>query len=384
VSHRAALLALLLLAPARAGPAPPCRVESRLEPARAFVGQQVLFRQVIVAPAGIAPEWTRPVQFPGFRAEALGTGTAGTHVDPGPGSRVRLETLTALFPARAGRWRLTEARLRCGDAPEQAVPGPEFEAEAPPEAGRPADWTGVVGAVSVAADAQATVVLGQAVRVHVTTRGAANVWDAAPRLALDPPDTERFAREPVLSLDRGERLLAVRHDAFDLVPRRTGTLRVSPIRISFFDPGRGARGGWGAAESEPLAIAVLPAAAPAAEHAAPAARRLPAPERSAPAWLPVAAAALAAALAAVRTWRRARPQDPVRDALREADRAADPDARAAALERGLRAALERSPDPAARSLRAALERLERARFDGSGRGVDLEEIRATLVRAPRP
>ena len=67
----------------------------------------------------------------------------------------------------------------------------------------------------------------------------------------------------------------------------------------------------------------------------------------------------------------------------------------AALERGLRAVLaersgtttqatlERSPDETTRECAEMLDALLRARFDGAGRTLDTEAVRAALMRAMR-
>jgi hypothetical protein len=395
------LAGLLLLAGPAVAKALPCAASATIEPDRGFVGQPLLHRTVIVRREGVRPEWIRPVQFPGFRVERPEGGSRARRLEGPEGPSVRIEQHAWLFALRAGHVRLPEARLRCGEL-EVAVPGPEFEALAPPAAGRPSDWTGVVGDVAITAGAEPEVTLGGTVRVHVTTRGAASLWYAAPTLRTEPPDVEIFARPTRLSLQGGETIHAVRHDVFDLVPRRTGTLRVAPLQIPHLDP---ASGRYRMAESEALEIEV---SAPATSAVAPpdGASTMQDPTGwSTETMVGLLAAGLllgAAWAGALAVRRRREAPDPVRVALREADAAVDPDARAAALERGLRALLARRglddpamespdrlrrfPDAATRECVEALDALVRARFDGAGRSFDADAVRERLVRelrAPR-
>jgi hypothetical protein len=201
----------------------------------------------------------------------------------------------------------------------------------------------------------------------------------------------------------------VRHDVFDLVPRRTGTLRVAPLRIAWLDP---ADGRYRVARTEPIEIRVRPAPADEATDATD--RPTGADDggtesigRAVP-WL-AAAVLVVGGLAVGAARRRLRGRgDPARDALHRFDRAAGTAARAAALEEALRARLaergetptgpatqggmERSPDPVGEECRRALAELERARFGGGGASADLdarlEAIRALVARSrprrPRP
>jgi len=407
--------------PGRASP--PCEARVELEPTRAFVGEAVLHRRLVIHPESLDLEWTRPLAFPGFRAETTSIGTAVRTVRDGEPA-VRIEVPTWLFAARPGAWVLPAGRLRCGDH-EIEVTSPRFEARPWPEAGRPPDFTGVVGRVSVDAAAEPEVALGGAVRVHVTSRGPASLWNAAPSLRVSPAETEIFAREPRIRVDdAGGQPRVVRHDAFDLVPRRMGTLRIEPLRIPHLNP---AEARYQVAQTDALEIRVGPAPGPASEPTPPGLTDRPPGQPAAPtepaapaaltepaapaapavptAWL-VAAGLGLAGLVAIASARRRRGTraDPVREALRAFDRAGDTDARTAALERALRArlaeagrepgrrptraSLERFPDASLEECRRALAELERARFGGADPGAEfdarLEAIRTLLARTVAP
>jgi hypothetical protein len=395
-----AAVALAVLA-ASAGPAArataACEAWVELTPRRGFVGQAVHHRRIVVRPERAAAEWVEPLRFPGFRAERPEPASAERIADDDT-ARVRFETPTLLYPARAGRLVLPGARLRCaGEAIE--VPPRTFEALPWPRAGRPEGFTGVVGAVSIDAAAEPRVALGGSVRVHVTLRGPANLWDAEIALGAEPPDTEVFRREPRTGLRAGPS--AVRHEVFDLVPRRVGTLRVAPLRVPWLDPDRGT---YRVAETPPLRIEVVAADAPSEVDAA--ARTAPSPRSDAagpPAGWGVLAVVLAVAAGWI-AWRRRGPRaggDPAGAALRAFDDAGDAEGRAVALEQALRARLatrgldptgsttqellERSPDETVRAWVRALAEVERLRFSGAALGPEsdarLAALRARIDRA---
>jgi hypothetical protein len=373
----AAALAVPWASAAAARAATPCEAWVEISPRSGFVGQAVHHRRVVVRAERADADWVEPLRFPGFRTETPEAASAERIADDGA-ARVRFEIPTLLYPARAGRLVLPGGRLRCaGETIE--LPALAFEARAWPERGRPEAFSGVVGAVSIDAVAEPRVALGGSVRVHVTLRGPANLWDAEIELAADPPDTEVFRREPRVALRSGPS--AVRHDVFDLVPRRAGTLRVAPLRVPWLDP---ASGEYRVAETPPLRVEVVAEAARPGTDADP--TEPPAPtagtDGAPAAWIGLAAAlALATGWIA---WRRRGPgaaRDPARPALRAFDAADDADARAAALERALRARLatrgldptgsttqdllERSPDETVRGWVRALAEVERLRFSGS-------------------
>src|SRR5690606_26023523 len=100
-------------APATPPPAAPaCLAETTLDPPRAVVGQQVLYRVRILRREGAAGlRWMQPLSFPSFRAEWL----PGRSPDPriaGIGAgRIVFEERRALFPARAGTLAIPPAAL---------------------------------------------------------------------------------------------------------------------------------------------------------------------------------------------------------------------------------------------------------------------------------
>jgi len=373
-----------------------CDAWVEIGPRRAYLGQAIEHRTIVIQPEGQTPEWTRPLGFPGFRSEALEATAAKRGVRDGA-KAVRVETSRLLFPVRSGTLRLPPGRLRCGNL-ELEVPSPTVRALPWPAAGRPEDFTGVVGELTIGAASEPTVALGTTARVRVTSRGAANLWDATPKLRVRPSDTEVFRRAPRIGLRGSASPKAIRHDVFDLVPRHAGELQIEPLRIAYLDP---ATGHYGIAETEPLRIRVLPAAlAPSA--GSPGARRPLAGGAGGRRWgasirvWTLWAVLLGLGWAGAIRLRRRGSADPVRAALRDFDQADGPGARSAALERALSARLAqggldptrrsrsellvRSPDESTRECVRALEELERIRFAGGGHGAGLDERLAEIRR----
>lgn len=397
-----ALLGLLVCAlEARAAP-PACRAEVLLEPPRAMLGEQVLYRvRVLRRDEVVRVDWAQPPVFPSARAEAL---------PPEPRADVRLEGVAyhvhdevrALFPERAGALRLGGAALRCeleaGDAQQVPVPEVELTVEALPEAGRPPDFAGLVGPLLLHLTVTPErVELGQAVRVAVLARGSGNLW------LLEQPfpegafgSAEVFERPAELVFERGNALFLRQHLALDVVPREAGSLRVPALEISYFDP---VRDTYRVATTEEVQVLVEKrAAVPRMESQAPT-RQVPTAEGARGGWLVPLAAALAAG-AGVAAWRwRRRAADATAQALQAAAaarRGGDLDAEQRELSRALRSALARYapqtsalgaeelaalPDlPApARAAANLLQALERARFERGAPAVGAQEV----VRALR-
>jgi hypothetical protein len=406
--------ALCIAAGARADD-PPCRASVSLEPERAVVGQQVIYRLQILRRENVSRvDWIEALSFPSFRAEWL----PGRAPDPGisdVGSHYLVfEERRALFPARAGELAIPGARLACalGEGParedfEVAVPGARLHVDALPSQGRPAGFNGVVGRVEVASSLlPERVALGGSVAFHVTVSGAANVWASAPPLdAAGVSGADVHARPPALSLDPGPALVARRSFAYQLVPRRSGRLAVPGVRVAWFDP---ERGGYQVAEAPALEVAVDEASPAATEPrlAPPPRRAEPAPPGASWRWALGGALGLVAAsggfvAARLALWRLG-PRRAAAGSLaraREALVRADTQEASRALATALRSALEArlpgaralSPeeirarggdDAGIRAAADALAELDRARFARSAPAAspDPDRVRALVRR----
>ncbi len=396
----------LALSLAVAGPsladAPPCRVSLALEPREAFVDQQVLHRLRIEARPEVRHiEWLVPPAFAGLRSERLaGSVEAGRVTHAGVEYRVR-EERTALFPERSGSFELSEASLRCSAAFEVLdvwIPPARLLVRPLPEAGRPADFAGLVGRVELIRQVEPRAgTVGRSLRVTVRLRGEGNLWDAA-----DPYASDAFAGAEVFplgaeqDLERGDRLRVGRLFRYDLVPVETGPLELPALRVPWFDPERRIY----AVASEPaLRVRVAPAPASVAEwrsgsseSAPPAAPRGAAPVVPRLLWIAGVATLLAAGAALFVARRRGAARLPEGA---EDDPAAWGRALRAALARHVPDAAQRTPEellaggslpPAAREAATLLAALERARFDpetGAPERREVERVIAALQRARR-
>lgn len=397
--------AATLLAGSAIVAAPACRVSVSLDPPRAVVGQQVLYRARIVSRADVASvEWTRAPAFPSLRTESLPGDPQPAVAGLEPGSRARDER-RALFAERPGLHRLEAPELRCrlksGAVETAPVPAAELAVDAPPADGRPEGFSGLVGPVAI----QQTVTprdvrLGESVRVALMLRSGGNLWELPPPYSEAAfPGSDVFARRPKQVLERGHRLQVRRHFAWDVVPRETGVLRVPGVALPYFDPRSGS-----------YAVARSPAVEVTVRDAAPEAARAPArgnatqaaqPPRARGRAMLVSFIALAATILGVAgvLWLRRRSADPrrrgpsQRPAVREEAR---DEGAAAELERTLRSALARHledaasvtseeliarrPGPALAAAARCLASLERARFDPEAPPPDADAVHRVIAQ----
>jgi hypothetical protein len=377
---------------------PGCRAEPVVLPARAVAGQQVLYRvRVWRRDDVVRVEWAEPPAFAHARAEVLPPEPRPDEREQGVLYHVHDE-LRALFAERSGRLTLGGAVLRCafagGAVQDLRVGARELDVLPFPEAGRPAEFDGVVGPLWLhLVVTPERVALGESVRVALMARGAGNLWLLdAPLEAAALPGSDVFARAPELALERGRGLFVRRHFAYDIVPRAAGRLVIPPLQVAYFDPEAGA---YRQAATEEVQVRVEERAAAAAATRAPADAGAARPRTQGSSRAVVAALAAACALGGAAVWwrLRRRADDTAARALAEAGRsraAGDRTGELAAQSRALRAALARDvPDalaldaeelaaraarPAARDAAALLASLERARFQPGAAAPAAEEV----------
>jgi hypothetical protein len=208
------------------------------------------------------------------------------------------EIKTALFPLQAGRLKIGNAIVRCqvqqgfnADpfSPDfferffsQGIAAPQtrtiasqplvLEAAPLPAAGRPADFTGAVGRLSLSASVDKNrSKVGDAVNLTVTVQGTGNLKAIGEPALPSLPSWRVF--DPVTSVNqekKGDLVQGSKLIRTVLVPRVSGDLAIPPIRFSYFDP---ARREYVEAATPPLAVSVAPGepnAAPAVGYVAPA------------------------------------------------------------------------------------------------------------------
>jgi hypothetical protein len=324
-------------------------------------------------------------------------------VEDRAGGAVRIrEEHRALFPERTGELEIRSPGLRCnlssGEVFHTDVPAAVLQVTSPPDAGRPGDFSGVIGPLIVKTHVEpSSITLGESVRLIVSLRGGGNLWDVQdPFAGLESSAAGWFATRPVLKLLPGTRLGVQRLFEYDVVPHRAGTLNIPALRISYYDPvGRA----YETAEAARIRVAVEPRRA-----APPLLPSQPLADRSIEAvdsdWLGVAllgSVTVVAVIAAISLRRRASGSAARNeiDTARVAHAAGDRDAEAAALARALRAALRPhlAADAAMASERlargsreagvaAALQALaavERAQFDPSALLPDPAEVERAIA-----
>ena len=276
-----------------------------------------------------------------------------------------------------------------------------------PEAGRPADFTGLFGPLAItAALERPRIASGEGTVLTVTIDGRQTGLITRPVLAVPaglkayPKDDDEPAHGDPAGRDQRP-LNAVpgphqRSFRWDLVPDRAGAFDLPALTLAYFDPGRRA---YDHAHGPALTLTVLPGRAatvsitgrPLGEATAAAASPqllLPAPLRGGVAGRPDAALGLLALCATLALgalvglagrWRARRPDHPHRGrALRRAAVARDLEGLAAATHE-LRQVLR--DGPAAAAAASLAERVDLARFGGQQLG-DIGELVAALEGVP--
>jgi hypothetical protein len=398
---------------------PLCRVIVEVEPDRAVVGQQILYRLRILRRRDVIRlDWEGNLSFPGFRAEWLPGISRGDSVDRQGESYRVFEERRALFPVRSGTLELPSAGLHCATADAQErvrIPAARVEVTELPAASQPSGFSGLVGPVEAAVTVTPrSVALGETVRISVLIQGPANVWEAGSPLsdAFSLPDAELFGKPRALARDAGRQLSLRRYFNYDLVPRREGTLRIPEIRIPYYDP---KTRGFDHVVLPGSEIRVTPAAtgiADTGQGRSASGARLESEEGEAGSG-GLGALELATALAAatavlgfglLRRWRSARagPWPEIRSGLDRAEAARSDGENAAAsglLARALRLALatrvpgaialsaeeifERAEDDATREVAARLRRIDRERFQPQAAPPEIGTLRSALEELRR-
>lgn len=346
---------------------PPVFVRLVVDRDHVYWNQEIVARLRIYArvPLDGAPDWTAPGT-QGFWVEDLGAPTAGS---ARVGSYVYAvnEIRWALFPTKTGTLTIGPAQVRCRI--DRVVPAPDpwsslgFPDVEPQDVSlatdpvhvtveplpkdAPEGFNGAVGsyALSVHVD-RGTVAAGEPAIVTTTVNGAGNVASLHDPEVTVPASVRRYVANASTRIDRsGQTLRGTRTQQVAVVSEAPGTVRVGPVRFSWFDPDEGR---FHTATSESIRIHVTPAIGGAAPESGFRAPEPPAgPRTGTGPWGPLAlgpppgavgvsGAAVAAyaalmLLAAVRD-RRARNPRAVRRALLEAEAA-----RVAAARRGLAA-----------------------------------------------
>ncbi len=269
---------------ARTGRASDVFVTAALDRTRAYVNQQVTLTvrfmnavQLMGNPSYDAPQTT------GFLSEEFGAPRNGlTQIDGR--SYAFTEIKTALFPAQSGRLTIGPATIHCAVARMGGGNGQDFFdrffAMTAPEAltlnsdpivlqvdplpaGKPDDFTGVVGKLAAKASVdRASVKAGEAVTITVAVSGAGDVKTIPEPKKPDLPSLRFFDTESSVVEDKaGDRIGGTKTFRTVAVPRVSGPTRLPPFTFSYFDPEKKT---YGRAETAAIELSVAPGA-PGAE-----------------------------------------------------------------------------------------------------------------------
>ncbi|MCC6928636.1 MAG: BatD family protein [Gemmatimonadaceae bacterium] len=222
-------------------------------PAKVYVGQQVTYQIGVFLSEDVSQRLRRNPEFvpPDVRsmlaydlpspAAPLSREEGGRHFDVHVFQR-------ALFPLTPGRHTLAPARLTYSlplsntffsreETHSARTSALTIEAREPPTDGRPRDFSGAVGRLSVSARVDTpTSRVGDPVTLTVSVRGAGNV-SLFPRPAVSLPWGDAVNGGERVAIDSGVTLIQGRKD-FDWVvtPRREGRLEIPALRYPYWNP----------------------------------------------------------------------------------------------------------------------------------------------------
>ncbi len=228
-------------------------LRAEAEPARPYVGQQVLYTLYLYTDADV--DSIRPRNLPDFRGfwsrNLPQEGLVSESVDEGELYRFVLFR-EALFPRRSGRFEIppvtatmdakvrdpgVSGALRAGAQDLTRVSNPvAVEVRALPPA--PAGFRGAVGEIALAAElVPRELEVGEAATLTVTVRGRGHLQGIpAPELeslaGLEVFPPQQQSAEKLLGTEVGGR----RTWSYVLVPEQPGEWRLEPIEMPYFDP----------------------------------------------------------------------------------------------------------------------------------------------------
>jgi hypothetical protein len=257
--------------------APAVFVTAALQKKHVFVNEQVLLvvRFLTAMPLMGQPRYDAP-KLIGLLSENLGSEGQGT---TSIGGRLYnySEIKSALFPVQAGHASVGQAVVTV-QVPRQQTTGDaffdRFFGMTAPETrrltsdpldlqvdplppGKPDDFSGVVGRLTIEASLDKTQVkAGEAVNLIVSVRGTGNIKSLPEPKRPDLPSARFFDSESSFTLDRvGDKVGGTKVFRTVLVPRVSGPLEIPPLTLSFFDDEKRA---YVQIKSAPLRLRVLP------------------------------------------------------------------------------------------------------------------------------
>jgi hypothetical protein len=221
-------------------------ISLRADPEDPYVGEQVILTFELDRAVDFAerPDYTPPPT-PGFTAHDVEPPKGADHTVRMEQGRRRVTEYRkmVLFPLKAGSATVGPARLGFTVDPfsggQRLVTDPvQIQVRPLPEAGRPDDFAGAVGAFELTAQAdRADAAPGDAVTLTVKVTGSGN-FEAISGVDLGATDGlevyDPEVRDDLRYLPEGVR--GSRTFRYVLVPKRAGEMTLGPVRLSVFDP----------------------------------------------------------------------------------------------------------------------------------------------------
>ena len=259
---------------------------SAVQPETVYVGQQATYELGVFVDASVRDRLRRmeaippemrglmayepPATLTGFPVRALGRRRYEAHL-----------SLRAVFPIAAGRYVIAPARLAYAmplsysffsreESFELRSDSTVIVAVDPPAAGRPADYSGAVGALRIDARLDSTGArVGDPLRLTLRVSGAGNV-KLFPRPAVDVPWATAIPAGDRVVLGRDSiTIRGIKEFDWVLTPSQAGRRTLPSIRYPYFDP---AARKYAVAVTAPVILTVAPGALAAVDTGAQARR----------------------------------------------------------------------------------------------------------------
>ncbi len=238
-------------------------LEASVDTKNPYVGQQVTYtiRFYFAVQLYDGPSLTEPTKN-GFWSEVLNNKPPETKRINGRLYRV-LERTEALFPTQAGELEIgraqitatVQSRTRQSRDPFDIFGGMigggeqitvrsnpvRLNVRSLPDSGRPDNFSGVVGNMTLTVDVDRTeVVINQPITLKVRIVGEGNIKSIAePEIPTSPSYSSYLSKTNESVNKQGDRLGGSRDYEFAIIPRRAGQLEFQPLRYTFFNPRSG-------------------------------------------------------------------------------------------------------------------------------------------------
>jgi len=263
-------------------------LEATVDNANPYVNEQVTLslKFYIAVQFYGSPSLTGPTTT-GFWTEVL-RNTAPYHQKVGGRTYRVLERKYALFPTQTGALQIGRASITTTVATQSRRRDPfdifgaigrgedvtvrsdpiKVNVKPLPEEGRPDGYTGTIGKFSISARAdKVKVEVNQPVTVEIAIRGVGNIKSVAEPTIPESDDFRIYRASSSESVSKPKDQIGgtkIFEEVF--IPKRSGTLEIPSVRMSFFDPEKGQ---YQTVRTQPIKLNVTKATGAAAEYDVP-------------------------------------------------------------------------------------------------------------------